>query len=362
MKLYLNPGILFDVKTLKKLLEQLCTQADVFPAPGEQAAQGHEAGGREGRRQALARDWAARLKACLDREHCEHLLTEEELGLLELLPALLARLNAESIVCQALPVTASWQETRGTDTDRQEARLVTLRLLCGHRIRLVEDSGTACTDVFPGVSLGAALVLGAFAGHGVSCEGLCGRLVAFAKVQTAEGGSAEGFLLDEKQEEAQKEEEEAGGGALAREEILQLETNVDHLTGEEIGTALQELAGLSGVLDVFWLSGIGKKNRPMGLLRLMCHRKDGAKVGAALLRQTHTLGYRVQLLTRCIVPRRKGVGALADGTLVAAKEYEIDGVWYCRPESDAVRSRAQEKHVGAPALRLAQVAQCGKSD
>ena len=212
MKLYLNPGILFDIKTLKKLLEQLCTQADVFPAPGEQAAQGHEAGGREGRRQALARDWAARLKACLDREHCEHLLTEEELGLLELLPALLARLNAESIVCQALPVTASWQETRGTDTDRQEARLVTLRLLCGHRIRLVEDSGTACTDVFPGVSLGAALVLGAFAGHGVSCEGLCGRLVAFAKVQTAEGGSAEGFLLDEEQEEAQKEEEEAAEG------------------------------------------------------------------------------------------------------------------------------------------------------
>lgn len=354
MKLYLNPGSKFDVQTIRDLLEQLCAGSGDCPAasgiPGDPGAQANESGadGRKCSQQGAA--WAARLQACLVRERCVHLLSKEELGLLEQLPVLLARLNVEHIACRALSVAVSGCEA---DSDEgRETRLVTLRLLCGQKVRLVEEGEQAASGS-PDISLGAALVLRAFAVYGgqsgeLSGEHSCGRLLAFARVQTAQGGSAEGFLLDEGQEPLP--------GTLAREEILQLETNVDHLTGEEIGAALQELAAQPGVLDVFWLSGIGKKNRPMGLLRIMCHRQDDARVGAALLRHTHTLGYRVQALARCVVPRRKGLGALADGTLVEAKEYEIDGVWYCRPESDAVRRRAQEKKVGAPALRLVQAA------
>ena len=58
------------------------------------------------------------------------------------------------------------------------------------------------------------------------------------------------------------------------------------------------------VLDVLWLPGVGKKNRPAGLLRVLCLPGQRDCVENAVLRHTHTLGLREQTLDRVVAPRR----------------------------------------------------------
>ncbi len=152
----------------------------------------------------------------------------------------------------------------------------------------------------------------------------------------------------------EEEEEEAGWPGEA-DSVLQLETHVDHLTGEEIGACLTALSASRQVLDLLWIPGMGKKNRPMGLLRLLCRPEDGPSVCRALFRHTHSLGCRVQRLARRVLPRREGRGLLSDGQSARAKEYRLEGQWYVRPESDEVCRAAEEAGLGAPALRVGRL-------
>ncbi|MDR3361603.1 MAG: LarC family nickel insertion protein [Desulfovibrio sp.] len=135
------------------------------------------------------------------------------------------------------------------------------------------------------------------------------------------------------------------------EQVLQLETHLDHLTGEELGMALTALNALPQVLDALWLPGVGKKNRPAGLLRVLCAPCDGDAVSLAVLRHTHTLGLRRQRLERVVLPREAAVCEQGGATL-AAKAYTLEGARYTRPEADSVREEAERLGVGAPALRF----------
>lgn len=136
-----------------------------------------------------------------------------------------------------------------------------------------------------------------------------------------------------------------------RELVSQLETHLDHLTGEELGQALTALADMPEVLDVLWLPGVGKKNRPSGLLRVLCLMENESVAEQAILRHTHTLGIRRQRLERLVSPR-SAVTARIAGRDMPAKRYEIEGRSYVRPEAEAVGRAAQDDGLGAPALRL----------
>lgn len=139
-----------------------------------------------------------------------------------------------------------------------------------------------------------------------------------------------------------------------QDEILQMECHLDHLTGEELGAALEALAAMPAVVDVLWLPGLTKKNRPGGLLRLLCQPADGPQVSAALVRHTHSLGLRWQILPRIILPRRAVTMPAGSGPHagLAAKAYEIDGKTCIRPECDALKEAAQRENTGLPSLRL----------
>lgn len=144
---------------------------------------------------------------------------------------------------------------------------------------------------------------------------------------------------------------QADHGRGGEEDVMQLECHLDHLTGEELGTALERLAADAGVLDVLWLPGTGKKNRPAGLLRVLCRPADTEEVARAVLRHTHTLGLRRQLLQRLVLPRR-ATTCTCGGASLPAKEYELEGRTYVRPEADAVARQAAALELGAPALRF----------
>lgn len=145
------------------------------------------------------------------------------------------------------------------------------------------------------------------------------------------------------------------------EEVLQLESHLDHLTGEELGAAISALAGMAEVLDVLWLAGTTKKNRPGGLLRVLCFAVHGPLVCAAVVRHTHSLGVRMQVLDRVVLPRRNThvdvplTTADAEKNVVCtvpAKTYTIEGREYLRPECDAMTVAAAQAGQGLPALRL----------
>ena len=148
-----------------------------------------------------------------------------------------------------------------------------------------------------------------------------------------------------------REPRQADHGQGGEEDVMQLECHLDHLTGEELGTALEQLAAAADVLDVLWLPGTGKKNRPAGLLRVLCRPADTENVARAVLRHTHTLGLRRQLLQRLVLPRRATTCACG-GASLPAKEYELEGRVYVRPEADAVARQAAALGLGAPALRF----------
>ena len=136
-----------------------------------------------------------------------------------------------------------------------------------------------------------------------------------------------------------------------REQVLQLETHLDHLSGEELGMALTALAASPEVLDVLWLPGIGKKNRPAGLLRVLCRPEDEEGVSLGLLRHTHSLGLRRQCLERLVLPR-EAAELIDAGERLEAKAYILEGRRYVRAEAEAVKSASARLGVGAPALRF----------
>ncbi len=136
----------------------------------------------------------------------------------------------------------------------------------------------------------------------------------------------------------------------AVETVAVLESHIDHLTGEELGHAFAMLQE-AGALDIIWLPGVMKKNRPGGSLRAICMPDKLEAVQAAFFRHTHTLGIRRSLVERVILPRRAGTAATRQGPL-EAKRYEVEGVTYTRAEFEALVKAAARGGVGLPALRF----------
>lgn len=136
----------------------------------------------------------------------------------------------------------------------------------------------------------------------------------------------------------------------AKERIWVLETNLDHLTGEELGVAIQEIMA-AGALDVLYVPGVMKKNRPGGLLQALADEAGLAAVETAVFRQTCTLGLRLTPTWRKVAPRRACSQATPWGE-VAAKRAVVAGETVVRPELDALRALAKTTGRTVTLLRL----------
>jgi len=139
------------------------------------------------------------------------------------------------------------------------------------------------------------------------------------------------------------------GSGPQTERIVVLETNVDHLTGEEIGGVFGVLLD-AGALDVLFLPGVMKKNRPGGLLQVLCRPVELERIRDLTFAQTMTLGLRITETTRVVLPRAAAVRQTPWGE-VDAKETQIDGQCYSRPEFEALQDLARRTGRSVAQLR-----------
>lgn len=126
---------------------------------------------------------------------------------------------------------------------------------------------------------------------------------------------------------------DAGGRSPLADSITLLETNLDDVTGERLGFAIEQLWN-AGALDVSTTPLAMKKQRPGVLLAVQCRRDDGEKLAAIIFRETTALGLRRSNVARIVLPRRAAsvvtrlgaiqgiVATLPDGSERFSAEYE----------------------------------------
>jgi pyridinium-3,5-bisthiocarboxylic acid mononucleotide nickel chelatase len=84
--------------------------------------------------------------------------------------------------------------------------------------------------------------------------------------------------------------------------VYLLETNVDDVSGEVIGNLIDVLME-AGALDVVAIPALSKKNRPVYVIRVMTNQSNMNSIMDLLLRESGSLGTRIQELNRFVLPR-----------------------------------------------------------
>jgi pyridinium-3,5-bisthiocarboxylic acid mononucleotide nickel chelatase len=89
---------------------------------------------------------------------------------------------------------------------------------------------------------------------------------------------------------------------LQRDRVVEIQTNLDDATPEELGFAMERLLE-AGALDVAFSALQMKKNRPGVLVRVLGRPDDGEHLAETVLEHTSALGVRLQTIERLIVRR-----------------------------------------------------------
>ena len=129
---------------------------------------------------------------------------------------------------------------------------------------------------------------------------------------------------------------ESGGEAN---QIMELVCNIDDMTGEEIGYAMDKLMS-DGALDVFAAPVTMKKSRPAHVITVLCRETDRDKIVRSVFTNTTTIGIRESLCRRYTLDRRIEELETPWGT-VRRKVSEGYGVTRCKLEYDDVEKAAK---------------------
>lgn len=134
-----------------------------------------------------------------------------------------------------------------------------------------------------------------------------------------------------------------------KERLLELNCNVDDMTGEELGFALEELMKV-GALDA-WTETIGmKKGRPGVLINCLCRPEEREKLLHCLFLHTTTLGVRERICGRYAMEREIRTAESAYGP-VRVKHSRGFGVSREKPEYEDLARLARENGVSLRDVR-----------
>lgn len=140
-----------------------------------------------------------------------------------------------------------------------------------------------------------------------------------------------------------------------KEEIYILETNVDDVDGEILGTIIGDFTS-EGALDVSILPCISKKNRPSHLIRVICHEKHYSGLVKRLMEETGCLGVRVINCKRFVAERDTKtlkIPLMGKETSIRVKVSQIEGDEInVKPEFEDLRRLSRE--LGLPLRKVRQ--------
>ena len=144
--------------------------------------------------------------------------------------------------------------------------------------------------------------------------------------------------------------ESTGGGS---EQITELSCNIDDMTAEALGFAMDMLFE-AGALDVYFINIGMKKNRPAVMLRCMCRDDKKGAIIRCIFKNTSTLGIREQQCSRYTLRHSIRRAETKYGP-VRVKTAEGWGVKREKPEYDDLARIARENSISiseaAEALR-----------
>lgn len=140
-----------------------------------------------------------------------------------------------------------------------------------------------------------------------------------------------------------------GESGEAEDSILELSCNLDDMTGEDIGFAMERLLE-AGAPEVFTTPIYMKKNRPAVMLTVLCRQEQREQMVRLIFRHTTTLGIRETLRRRATLTRREEQVMTPYGP-VSCKISQGWGVSRRKPEYEDLARLAREKDIPIHQLR-----------
>lgn len=132
-------------------------------------------------------------------------------------------------------------------------------------------------------------------------------------------------------------------GERHEEMIVKLECNLDDMTGEAVGFAMEQLFE-AGARDVYWQHIGMKKNRPGILLSVIAMPEDADHLVELIFRHTSTLGVRRENLSRYVLEREVKTAETDAGT-VRIKTASGYGTSKAKLEYEDIARLARERNV-----------------
>ncbi len=129
-----------------------------------------------------------------------------------------------------------------------------------------------------------------------------------------------------------------------RDEVILIECNLDDMTGEALGYALERLLD-AGALDAWFTPIYMKKNRPAVTLSVLCRPQDGPALRRLMLAETTTLGVRWRPIEREIAERRADEAPTPWGAVRRKLKVLAGRVVGVKPEYDDCARLAREHNI-----------------
>ena len=134
-----------------------------------------------------------------------------------------------------------------------------------------------------------------------------------------------------------------------KDEILEMSCNLDDMTPEDVGFAMERLLD-AGALDVYTLPIGMKKNRPGVMLCVLCKPEDRQRRAEEIFQYTTTLGIRETAHCRYVLRRESRTRQTPFGP-VREQLAEGYGVSRWKPEYEDIRRIALEQGLSPRQVR-----------
>jgi pyridinium-3,5-bisthiocarboxylic acid mononucleotide nickel chelatase len=146
----------------------------------------------------------------------------------------------------------------------------------------------------------------------------------------------------------------AAGEGADTDWVTVIEANIDNMSGELLGNLMERLLA-AGALDVSYTPMQMKKNRPAVMIRVICSQEAGDALAMLLLRETTTLGVRLQHMQRLKAQRSFQHIETPFGPLLVKIKRLGARILSAAPEYEECQRIARER--GIPLSEVYEVAQ-----